>query len=43
MELVRARNRIDAELTRTAPTADGRWRTYRPDGTEILMAEPLRS
>ena len=21
--------------------ADGRWRTYRPDGTEILMPEPL--
>ena len=20
---------------------DGRWRTYRPDGTEILLAEPL--
>jgi hypothetical protein len=22
-------------------TPDGRWRTYRPDGTEILLAEPL--
>jgi hypothetical protein len=20
---------------------DGRWRTYRPDGTEIVLAEPL--
>jgi HNH endonuclease len=20
---------------------DGRWRTWRPDGTEILLAEPL--
>jgi hypothetical protein len=21
---------------------EGRWRTYRPDGTEILIPEPLR-
>jgi len=28
-----------SERARTPP--DGRWRTWRPDGTEILLAEPL--